>query len=56
MSFKKKPVGFGKKPNLHALGLQNIRSARRRWASPPSKSVYSRRLLRSSNCRFPWVT
>ena len=31
MSFKKKPVGFGKKPNLHALGLQNIRSARRRW-------------------------
>jgi hypothetical protein len=31
MSFKKTPEGFGKKPNLHALGLQNIRSARRRW-------------------------
>jgi len=31
MSFKKKPEGLEKKPNLHALGLQNIRSARRRW-------------------------
>jgi hypothetical protein len=31
VSFKQKPKGLGKKPNLHALGLQNIRSARRRW-------------------------
>jgi hypothetical protein len=31
MSFKKKPEGLEKKRNLHALGLQNIRSARRRW-------------------------
>ena len=31
MSFKKKPEGLEKRPSLHALGLQNIRSARRRW-------------------------
>jgi hypothetical protein len=31
MSFKKMPEGLEKKRNLHALGLQNIRSARRRW-------------------------
>jgi len=31
MSSKKKPEGLEKRPNLHALGLQNIRSARRRW-------------------------
>ena len=31
MSFKKKPEDLEKKSNLHRLGLQNIRSARRRW-------------------------
>ena len=31
MSFKKKPERLEKKSNLHGLGLQNIRSARRRW-------------------------
>src|SRR5260370_18839238 len=31
MTFKKKLEGLEKKPTLHALGLQNIRSARRRW-------------------------